>query len=66
MISYLREARLLERDLLAPPRLRERDLDPLRDFLRRRGSERLRRQRDRERDLVRDRRDLDRDRDLKI
>ena len=61
----------MERDLLAPPRLRERDLDPLRDFLRRRGSERLRRQRDRERrdrerDLVRDRRDLDRDRDLKI
>jgi hypothetical protein len=44
----------LERDFLA--RLRERDLDPLRDFLRR--WDRLR-----ERDLERERRDLDLDRE---
>jgi hypothetical protein len=46
----------LERDFLA--RLRDRDLDPLRDFLRR--WDRLR---ERERDLERERRDLDLDRE---
>jgi hypothetical protein len=54
--NYLTEVRDLERDFLA--RLRDRDLDPLRDFLRR--WDRLR---ERERDLERERRDLDLDRE---